>query len=284
MGIYDRDYYQEQPRAGVEISGQSAIVKLIAINVAVFVADILANDRLMPWLMASPNSLAHPWRIWQLLTYGFAHDRSDIAHIVLNMFGLFVLGRDVESVYGGKELVRIYLTTLVLGGFLWAVRGLLTMPQEAWEAGVVGASGAVTAIILLFCLHFPQRTLLFMFVLPVPAWAFGLLIIVLNVLGLFSQNSHTAFDVHLVGAAFAICYYKFGWHLGRWTPALKPPRRWLKLRPRLKLHAPSVPQEDLDAEADQLLAKVRREGMDSLTAGERRALEEYSRRMRKKHR
>ena len=39
-----------------------------------------------------------------------------------------------------------------------------------------------------------------------------------------------------------------------------------------------------DAEADRILDKVAREGMDSLSRKERRILENYSRRMRQKHR
>ena len=49
---------------------------------------------------------------------------------------------------------------------------------------LIGASGGVTAVILLFVFHFPQRTILLMFVLPVPAWVLGVLLIVFNVLGM----------------------------------------------------------------------------------------------------
>ena len=42
---------------------------------------------------------------------------------------------------------------------------------------LLGASGAVTAIVLLFVFHYPTRTILLMFVLPVPAWVMGVLII-----------------------------------------------------------------------------------------------------------
>jgi hypothetical protein len=48
------------------------------------------------------------------------------------------------------------------------------------------------------------------------------------------------------------------------------------------VHDPEAYYEDLDAEADQLLEKVAREGEGSLSARERRVLEAYSRRMRQK--
>jgi hypothetical protein len=60
----------------------------------------------------------------------------------------------------------------------------------------------------------------------------------------------------------------------------------VKSRPKLKIHDPERddPNRKQDEEADRILDKVNREGMESLTSKERRILEEYSRRMRKKHR
>jgi hypothetical protein len=50
------------------------------------------------------------------------------------------------------------------------------------------------------------------------------------------------------------------------------------------MHDPEQYYEDLDAEADRLLAKVSSQGEASLTPDERRTLEAYSRRMRQKRR
>lgn len=281
MGIYDRDYYQSSRQPGVHLGSEWSVVgKLIAVNAIVYIATSIFGDDLRRWLAASPESLTEPWKIWQLLTYGFVHAETP-SHVIWNMFSLFVFGRDVESVYGRKEFTRIYLVSIVLGGLTFAVRNLL----GSSDAVVVGASGAVTTIILLFCIHFPKRTLLLMFVLPVPAWSIGLLIIVGNVMGLAAGEANVAFDVHLAGAAFAIAYYKFGWHMGRWTPGFSGAGKLLKPKPKLKIHEPTGgdPYQSLDAQADQLLAKVKREGVDSLSESERRLLEDYSRRMRQKH-
>jgi membrane associated rhomboid family serine protease len=286
MGIHDRDYYQDERPAGVHLGSQTSVVtKLIIVNVVVYVVDIFMGNELTPMLSASPESLAEPWRLWQTFTYGFAHDPSHVNHIFWNMFGLFVFGRDVENVYGPKEFLRIYLLTMVLGGLLWSARGLAMIPAEFWDHTLLlGASGAVTAITLLFCMHFPKRTILLMFVLPVPAWVVGMMVIVLNVMGVMNPDNQVAFDVHLVGAAFAIAYYKLGWNLSRFSIRVPNPKRMLTPRPKLKLHDPAArTQDDLDATADELLAKVRQKGIESLNEAERRQLEDYSRRMRQKY-
>jgi len=96
-----------------------------------------------------------------------------------------------------------------------------------------------------------------------------------------------AYDVHLAGAAFAILYFRFGWNLGNFFPALPRMLSWWKrsrAQSRLRIHEPDQDDSDVDEEGDRLLIKVHREGEASLTAKERRILEAYSRRMRQKHR
>jgi hypothetical protein len=55
-------------------------------------------------------------------------------------------------------------------------------------------------------------------------------------------------------------------------------------RPPLKVHDPERFYQDRDAEADRALEKLHTQGEASLTAKERQILEDYSRRMRQKHR
>ncbi len=280
MGIYDRDYYQSEQTPGLHLGSQWSMVgKLIAINVVIFVADLLAEGKLSAVLAASQYSLTEPWKVWQLLTYGFAHSHDRAFHIVGNMLMLFFFGRDVEARYGPKEFLRIYLVSMVLGGLVFTVRALGT------GATVIGASGAVATIFVLFVFHFPKRTVLLMFLFPMPAWVLGVILIANDILGALGPGQHIAFDVHLTGIAFAIIYYKFGWNLGRFVPNLSRPQRWLRPKPKLKLHEPlqADPYQSLDARADEVLAKVKQKGVASLSEKERQLLEDYSRRMRQKH-
>jgi membrane associated rhomboid family serine protease len=291
MGIYDRGYYRDdQTEGGYSAGAMPMVTKLVIINVVFYVLDIFTNNHwLMDTMAASPYSLTRPWLWWQLVSYGFAHSPIDQWHIISNMFGLWMFGREVEGVYGPREILRLYLVVVVLAGIAWAARVCFTVPDDQWRQYVMlGASGAVTAIILLFCFLFPKRTILLMFVIPAPAWVLGALIIITNVMGMRMPESggasgKVAYDVHLVGAAFAFLYYRFGWNLGRLTPQRFSFPAWFKRRPQLKLHDPSD-RPSQDEEADRVLEKVNQHGIDSLTSRERRVLEEYSRRMRQKYR
>jgi len=210
---------------------------------------------------------------------------------VLNMFVLWMFGRDVEAVYGRAEFLRVYLVMLVAGSLGWAVLNRLEAPGVDYE--LIGASGAVVGIFVLFCLNFPRRTVLLFFVLPVPAWVAGLLLIIPDVFGAVAMpNSNIAFTVHLIGAALALLYFRARWNFGRlWPRRISWPWHWSWPRsgPRFRVHDPDPddagPQDqELSAEVDRILEKIHREGEASLTARERRTLEDASRRYQEKRR
>lgn len=227
-----------------------------------------------------------PWRWWELLSYGFAHDPKLIFHLLGNMFVLWMFGRSVEPIYGRWEFLRFYLTAIVLGGIFWTAR----MALSGQEGPMLGASGGVAAVLMLFIFHYPKQMVLLFFVIPMPAWVLGLLIIGSDIVRAFDPGSHIAGDVHLVGAAFAFCYFKFRWNIGRMLPG-GGSTSWLKKlsqsrrRSTFRIHDPDADSrhQKIDDNADRILDKLHREGEDSLTSKERKILEDYSRRMRQKH-
>lgn len=291
MGLYDREYTREDDDWGYSSYGdrpravQSMTVALIVINVGVYLLDALSsNDHaLMRWLALDAGSLAKPWMWWQFLTAAFAHSTSGINHILGNMFALFIFGRDVEGRLGKMEFLRFYLLAAILGNVVWGVLRFLM----GTDGILAGASGAVTAVMVLYVCYFPRATLLLFMVWPVPAWAAVALFLGLDILGAFAPATpgmpQVAHDVHLAGAAFAFGYWKLHWNLGYVMPTewLGGIKRWLT-RPRLKIHDPEPTYDNLDAEADRVLAKLGEQGDASLTPAERRVLEAYSRRMRQK--
>lgn len=281
MSIYDRDYYrQEQP--GVSLSApRSIVVTLIIINVAAYLANgLFTPDNQITALMAANGAtLFKPWMWWQFLTYGFAH-APGFQHILFNMLGLWFLGRDIEYHYGRKEFLRLYIMMLVVGSLAWAI-GEAAMGYSGGM--VIGASGAVAGVVVLYALNFPRRTLLLFFVLPVPAWLVGVLIVVSDLFGASGQlgDTHIAYTVHLAGAAFAFLYYQFGWNLTGLTTGRFSLSR-LKPRPKLRVHDPETKRRDLNEEVDRILEKIHREGEGSLTKKERRTLEAASREYQKR--
>jgi membrane associated rhomboid family serine protease len=287
MGIYDRDYYREQ-RPPHRLRGPRTVVgTLILVNVAFFLANglLFSSDAWLTSVMAVRVwTLTHPLYWWQFLTYGFAHaPPPDYWHVAGNMLVLFFLGRDIEARYGPKEFLRLYLVMLVVASLVWAgVEKLWGAPEMTLA---VGASGAVVGIVVLYALNFPHRTLLLFFVIPMPAWVAGLLVVLLDVYGALTGGARIAFTAHLGGAAFAFLYYQYRWNLTRWSGWFSLDR--LKPRPKLRVHDPDrqgQQKQDLSDEVDRILQKISAEGEHSLTRKERRTLETASREYQKKRR
>ncbi len=290
MGIYDREYYQddERPR-GITFGGQPRMVvtNLVLVTAVVFVVNLLANDKLNAALGLDPDVYLHPWQFYQLLTYGFLH--ASVWHILGNMFMLWMFGRFVETRLGRSEFLLYYLVSIVFSGLTWlALENVwaIVTPGVSVEAlpRVVGASGGVTAVFILFVLFYPRETVYLWGLIAVPAWLIGAFVIGYDLLiGISGKAGNVAWQAHIGGAAFAFLYLQLQWKLTSLLPrshrfGWKLPGR----RPRLRVHDPEVASDDLAAEADRILAKVHREGEQSLTGRERRTLERYSRQVRDK--
>ena len=277
MGIYDRDYYQEEEQrrwggGGRAGGGRALVSNLILLNAGIIVADLIFDHKISETFSLKSDLFQRPWLVWQLVTYGFVHDPADIKHILFNMFGLWVFGTSVEDVYGKAEFLRVYLTSIVVAGLAW----VLFTAASGGPAVLVGASGGIMCVMILFVMHFPRRMLYVWGVLPVPAWALAALFVLFDVIGL-GGGGRVAHIAHIAGALFGFVYFRAGWNLGRLTPGGFSLRS-LRMRPRLKIHKPRDDGADLNRQVDQILEKISREGEASLTKSERRTLEEASRR------
>lgn len=285
MGIYDRDYYQADDLQPLRPwDNKSMVTLLIIANLVFFIANFLftsGSNAISLALALETNSLWNPTKLWQLVTYGFVHSPGNIFHILFNMATLYFLGRNVEDRLGKWEFFRFYMLTIVLCGIVWCgVHG--GQNSVLW-----GASGAVTAVAMLFVFSFPHSTLMLMMAVPVKAWVVGVLIIVTNVFRPVTGDGSVAYDVHLVGAALAASYFFGGWNFGFLGSILENTRMKFRQKKRgLKVHRPKEeetqkPSRD-DEESDRILDKIYREGEESLTAKERKFMERYSKRVRQR--
>ena len=281
MGFYDRDYQRggdyEERQPGFHLGAPTTLTtKLVIVTFVIYVGQFLTNQWLTAVGMLQPDWWRHPWQIYQLLTYGFLHSPTDLKHIAFNMLGLWVFGRDVEARYGQREYLAFYLAGIVVAGLVWT---LAEIPVGG-AGPMFGASGGVSAVVILFAMNFPYRTVLFMFVIPMPMWVLAVLLVAMDAFGAVSRAGTVAFTAHLGGAAFGFLYYKSRMRLARWLPR----QDWLtrlRPKPKLRVHAPDE-HEDTDSEVDEILKKIQDHGQGSLTRRERRILEQASREYQKR--
>jgi membrane associated rhomboid family serine protease len=302
MGIYDRDYYRrEGPTLFGSFVDRGTVCKwLIGVNAAVFFLQMLTKGQ---GSVYGPVTEALDLRfaevlhgqVWRLVTYAFLHDPNSVMHILFNMLFLWWFGADMEDLYRPKEFLAFYLTSAVAGGVVHVALAKLDLMGKA---PVLGASGAVTAVVMLCALHYPTKIILLFMFLPVPIWAFVVFMVAKDAFALLGRaETGVAVDVHLAGAAFGFFSQKCHLHLISLWPQLKTWRR-RQSQPRLRVfrdeeEAPTpvsvaaaapADEEQLEAKMDAILEKISRTGKDSLTPPERELLLRASEVFKKKRR
>jgi len=313
MGIYDREYYRGEAGGAGLFGGVSPVCNaLIAINVVVFILLQIFNvdtDFVRDWLAASPYEFWYHGKVWQLLTATFLHD-SHPWHILGNMLFLWFVGREMESLYGSKDFLAFYLMAAVVSTFVWILCHSVVPNRQHLVSFLPrtdhmnGASGAVMAVLVLYALYYPHRQILLFFVIPLPMWALVAIYLFFPLFQGDFRSGNVALESHLAGAAFAVAFKHYNL---RWSRLLS--RRFFT-RPRLKIFSPIphekprtrslspsytaspgasagkgspaavVPEEKLNEQLDEVLAKIAREGREGLTEEENRVLQEASRRAR----
>jgi membrane associated rhomboid family serine protease len=241
--------------------------------------------------------------LWRLLTSAFLHDTGRAWHIIMNMVLLWWFGREIESHYGHREFVAFYLVAAIAGSVAFIGSAMVGLGNTSMQTRALGASGAVTAVMVLFACHYPRHTILLFFVIPMPVWLLIAISVGLDLIGLLQvsdgiRQQRVAFAAHLGGAAFAGAYFYFRLRLTSWMGGISlkrvvgtrpnPPLRVYREEPAEMLPEPVAPSrrvdEHLEAQLDMVLEKVARLGKASLTADEQEILQRASEAYKKRRR
>ena len=195
-------------------SNISLIPFIIILNTIIFLLWIFADDTgvsshfMRTHFLVSWSGL-NEGRIWTLVSSAFSHNL--FWHFLLNMFVLNSFGGIVEDVLGFKKFVVFYFIAAVVSSLSHSLVSEWIMGEQHLPA--LGASGAISGVILIFSLAFPKEKILIMGLLPVPAFFGALLFIGLDIWGLVAQAGGGGLPIghgaHLGGAFTGILYYFF---------------------------------------------------------------------------
>ncbi len=143
------------------------------------------------------------WHYWQFLSYSFLH--GGIAHIVSNMFFLYLFGNNINDKLGHLRYVVFYLTGAIVSGLGFAVLHTSSIVPT------LGASGAISAVIGAYLVLFPQTRItvlywvvFFIGTFEIPALYFiGFKLIIFD--NLISRiTPAVAYEAHLAGYVYGI--------------------------------------------------------------------------------
>ena len=186
-----------------------AIKALIAANVVAFVVTFFAPQVVLLFGLR-PNRVFEQYAVWQLVTYMFLH--AGIGHILFNMLALWMIGVELERMWGTKYFTKFYFVCGVGAGLTQVLLGLLPgdFGGSFYYNVTVGASGAIYGLLLAYALYFPNRPMLMYFLFPVPAKYFVMILGGISLLMATSGGSGVAHTAHLGGLVAGYLYLKGG--------------------------------------------------------------------------
>ena len=129
----------------------------------------------------------------RMLSSGFLH--VDMTHLLFNMMTLWFFAPVVINYMGNFSFLLIYFGSLIFGS-------LLTMAFHKNDYGyrAVGASGAVTGVLYSAILLQPDMMLGIFFIIPMPAYLFGILYLLYSIYGMRAKNDNIGHTAHFGGA------------------------------------------------------------------------------------
>ncbi len=230
----------------------------------------------------------------RFFTSGFLH--LNWQHLIFNMLTLYFFADNIENLYGLVQFLIIYFAALA-GGNLFA----LYIHRNNSDYRAVGASGAVSGIIFASIALFPGLAINpFMIPIDIPAWIFGLAYVLYSIYGMRSKRGNIGHEAHLGGGLIgmiaaiimnpAVLSTNYLAILLIIIPSvvfiffiiLKPEILMLKPNPEKKKELLTIDDEyninkkNNEQEVDEILDKINRNGMKSLSKLEKKLLKEYS--------
>ena len=138
---------------------------------------------------------------WQFVTYMFVH--ADLSHLFSNMLGLLIFGIAVEKSIGSKEFLLFYFLTGILCGIFSFCFHYFT---GGYYVFLMGASGVIYAILLLYAVSFPRSTIYIWGIIPLQAPVLVIVYTIFELVSQFSGKTNIAHYTHLAGFGFAWLY------------------------------------------------------------------------------
>jgi hypothetical protein len=230
-----------------------------------------------------------------------------LAHLAFNMFTLWMFAPRLEHEWGTRTFVWFYL---------WCgVGGAIAHLVFAQHSSVVGASGAISGVLVAYALRWPDEEVYLFGVIPMRSRWLIAAMLAMNIIFALSPGSRIDWTAHLGGMAFGWIFLRLysmgginrvrGWvsavpdeseDMPRAVPRGRPPMRdraggvdevvarsnaiiLRESKPVQHVPRQETPKE-YAAKVNRVLDKISQQGIGSLTKEERRLLEEMSRKLR----
>jgi membrane associated rhomboid family serine protease len=215
-------------------------------------------------------------QLWRLGTYAFVHSPSTLLWFAIEMYFLFVFGREVERFIGRNAYIALYAVLLIAPTIVLTAWGI-------WQSSALAGSPALHfGIFVAFATIYPRVELL----LRIMAKWIALILAGVYTFQLLAYHAWTDLAVvwTSIGAAFLFIEVRGAGPELVWWNDLKA-----RFGPKPKFHVVQkarprrvADSDDVYSSIDPILDKISKFGIGSLTANERRQLDRERERLLKK--
>ena len=255
-----------------------AIKILVSVNFCIYILQSVSGkeDVFFRLFGLVPSTFVADLMLWQPFTYMFLHapfySSVGISHILLNMLGLWVFGRELEQAWGKTKFLRYYFTTGIGSGLI------TYFFQMNSDNPVIGASGAVYGILLAYGVSYPNRMLYIWGLIPVRSLWLVIIMGSIAFFGLLGNADGISHVTHISGMLIGYVLLKKNW---RWRDI------WFAIRKKTiefqvqRYEEKSIKKKMLQKDIDVILEKIQKVGFIGLSDKEKSKLYEASKTMSK---
>lgn len=283
MNIFD-DFKRQYKLGGIA-------QKLIFWNVGIAIPFFLLQsfqpdffDVVLSWTSLSSDVMTVLTRPWTLITYAFLH--ADFFHLLFNMIVLNFASRLFTTYFTQKQFFGVYLLGAIFAGLLFVATDFVFHNYTI----LVGASGAIMAVLLAAATYTPFTEVRLLLIGNVKMWHVAVALVVLDLIQIPLHNTggHIA---HLGGAFFGFLYIKMlknGTDLSKGVSAIldffsglfrpkksipfKTVHRNTKKQSQTSVKPAAADKDMTQKQIDEILDKISKSGYDSLTKDEKEFL------------
>jgi len=262
-------------RVPVDVTTMLVVAHVTTMVVGCFIIAF-GGSGFFAWLQFDSAAVLHGYAWHQLFTYAFVHPPSSLLWFAIEMYMLFVFGREVERFLGRNVYIALYLILLLGPSTLLTLWGL----RE--RTGMAGSATLHLGIFIAFATIYPRVELMFRILAKWAAIVFAA-VFTLQLLAYHVWWELAALWL-TIGAAFLFVELRGAGPELVWWDKLKA-----RVRPRPKIYVVQkastrrvVEPDDVYVSVDPILDKISKSGIGSLTANERKSLDRARNRLLKK--
>ena len=175
-----------------------AVQWLLALNIGVYFLQLtlFGSDAVYSALALDPVRFPTAW--WTVGTYMFVH--AWLAHLAFNMLTLWMFGPRLEQEWGTRSFVQFYL---------WCgLGGAIAHLVFAQHSAVIGASGAISGVLVAYALRWPDEEVYLFGVIPMKSRWLVAALLAMNIIFALSPSSRIDWTAHVGGMAFGWIFLK----------------------------------------------------------------------------